>query len=74
MPSLSRSDPILIRMGGYGPATTSFSKSLKFVGDKLQAEFGDRVAIEYIWNIMDHGYKGEEILTFVESGKTTLGY
>jgi len=29
------SNPIKIRMGGYGPPTTGFSKSLKFIGDKL---------------------------------------
>jgi len=66
--------PIAIRMGGYGPPTTGFSKSLKFIGDKLAAEFGDRVNIEYVWNIMDHGYKAEDILTLVENGEMTLGY
>ncbi|MFN3656914.1 MAG: TRAP transporter substrate-binding protein [Pseudolabrys sp.] len=68
------SKAIQIRMGGYGPASTGFSKSLKFIGDKLQAQFGDRVAIDYVWNIMDHGYKAEEILTLVEKGEMTLGY
>ncbi len=66
--------PIQIRMGGYGPPTTGFSKSLKFIGDKLAAEFGPRVEIEYVWNIMDHGYKAEDILTLVENGEMTLGY
>ena len=61
-------------MGGYGPATTGFSKSLKLIGDKLEAEFGPRVAVDYVWNIMDHGYKAEDILTLVESGEMTLGY
>jgi tripartite ATP-independent transporter DctP family solute receptor len=70
----SQSAPIKIVMGGYGPATTGFSKSLKFIGDKLEAEFGDRIAVEYIWNVMDHGHKAEDILTLVESGKITLGY
>jgi TRAP-type transport system periplasmic protein len=68
------SNPIKIRMGGYGPPTTGFSKALKLMGDRLEAEFGPRVAIEYVWNIMDHGYKAEEILTLVESGEMTLGY
>ncbi len=68
------SEPIKIRMGGYGPATTGFSKSLKFIGDKLTTQFGDRVAIDYVWNVMDHGYKAEDILTLVESGELTLGY
>lgn len=68
------SDVIKIRMAGYGPATTGFSKSLKFIGDKLQAQFGDGVAIDYVWNIMDHGHKAEDILTLVETGEMTLGY
>lgn len=66
--------PITIRMGGYGPPTTSFSKSLTFIGDKLRAAFGDRVAVDYVFNIMDHGYKAEDILTLVENGELTLGY
>jgi tripartite ATP-independent transporter DctP family solute receptor len=66
--------PIPIRMGGYGPPTTGFSKALRFIGDRLLAQFGDRVAIDYVWNIMDHGYKAEDILTLVENGKMTLGY
>jgi TRAP-type transport system periplasmic protein len=65
---------IPIRMAGYGPPTTGFSKALKFIGDKLQAQFGDRVAIDYTWNIMDHGHKAEDILTLVENGEFTLGY
>ena len=66
--------PIQIRMGGYGPPTTGFSKAMKFIGDKLAAEFGPRVAVDYVWNIMDHGHKAEDILTLVESGEITLGY
>jgi len=65
---------IPIRMGGYGPPTTGFSKALKFIGDKLQGRFGDRLAIDYVWNIMDHGHKAEDILTLVENGELTLGY
>jgi tripartite ATP-independent transporter DctP family solute receptor len=68
------SKPIQIRMGGYGPPTTSFSKSLKFIGDELKARFGDGVAVEYVWNIMDHGHKAEDILSLVENGEMTLGY
>jgi tripartite ATP-independent transporter DctP family solute receptor len=68
------SAPIPIRMGGYGPPTTGFSKALKFIGDKLHGQFGDRLAIDYVWNIMDHGHKAEDILTLVENGEITLGY
>ena len=65
---------IPIRMAGYGPPTTGFSKALKFIGDRLIAEFGDGVAVDYVWNIMDHGHKAEDILTLVENGEITLAY
>lgn len=68
------SNPIHIRMAGYGPPSTGFSKSLKFVGDRLEAQFGRDVRVEYIFNIMDHGHKAEDILTMVENGGITLGY
>ena len=67
-------NPITIRMGGYGPPTTSFSRSLKLIGDTLLAKFGDRIDVKYVWNIMDFGYRAEEILWLVESGVLTLGY
>src|SRR5215469_1130046 len=67
-------EPIKIRMGGYGPPTTSFSRSLKLTGDTLSARFGDRVNVHYVWNIMDFGYRAEEILSLVENGTMTLGY
>ena len=61
-------------MGGYGPATTGFSKSLKFIGDRLAKQFGDRIEVKYVWNVMDFGYRAEDILWLVESGVLTLGY
>ena len=67
-------NPIPIRMGGYGPPTTGFSQSLKRIGDGLEKQFGDRIGVKYCWNIMDFGYKAEEIVWLVESGLLTLGY
>ena len=66
--------PIQIRMGGYGPATTGFSRALKFIGERLETELSDRVQVKYVWNIMDFGYKAEDILWLVEHGLLTLGY
>jgi TRAP-type C4-dicarboxylate transport system substrate-binding protein len=65
---------IQIRMGGYGPATTGFSRALKFIGERLERQFGDRIEVKYVWNIMDFGYRAEDILWLVESGVLTLGY
>ncbi len=67
-------DPIIIRMGGYGPETTSFSRALKLIGETLEQSFGDRVKVRYVWNIMDFGYRAEDILWLVEDGVLTLGY
>src|SRR6202795_2728412 len=67
-------DPIIIRMGGYGPPTTGFSRALKLIGATLAAEFGNRIDVKYVWNIMDFGYKAEEIVWLVEDGVLTLGY
>ena len=68
------SNPIQIRMGGYGPVTTGFSRALNMMGDQLEAEFGDRVSVKYVRNIMDLGYRAEDILWLVEHGLLTLGY
>ncbi len=66
--------PIQIRMAGYGPATTGFSQALKFIGERLQAKFGAGVDIKYICNIMDFGYRADDIWWLVESGILSLGY
>jgi TRAP-type C4-dicarboxylate transport system substrate-binding protein len=65
---------ISIRMAGYGPPSTSFSRGLKLIGDRLSRQFGDRVDVKYVWNIMDFGYRAEEIWWLVEHGVLTLGY
>jgi TRAP-type transport system periplasmic protein len=67
-------EKIVIRMGGYGPSTTCFSHALKMIGDDLQAEFGGRLNIKYVYNILDLGYRSEDILWLVEEGLLTLGY
>jgi TRAP-type transport system periplasmic protein len=67
-------EPIIIRMGGYGPATTSFSRALKLIGETLEKDFGGRVQVRYVWNIMDFGYRAEDILWLVDDGVLTLGY
>jgi TRAP-type transport system periplasmic protein len=65
---------IRIRMGGYGPVTTGFSRALQRMGDRLEQQFGDRIEVKYVWNIMDLGYRAEDILWLVEHGLLTLGY
>ncbi len=66
--------PIQIRMGGYGPATTTCSRGLKIMGDRLVAQFGDAVDVKYIWNVMDLGYTAGDLLWMAEHGILTLSY
>lgn len=70
----AQSDRLRIIMTGYGPPTTSFSRSLKRIGDRIEARFGDDVEIRYVYNILDLGYPGSEILSLVEDGIATMGY
>jgi TRAP-type C4-dicarboxylate transport system substrate-binding protein len=73
-PHAATGKPIQIRMGGYSPATTGFSLGLKRIGDQLKSKFGKDVEIKYVYNILDLGYRSEDILWLVESGVLTLGY
>lgn len=65
---------IQICMGGYGPPTTTHSRALKMIGDRLEAEFGKAVDVKYVWNVMDFGYRGEEVLWMAERGILTISY
>ena len=73
-PTSATKRPIRILMGGYGPASTGFSLALKRIGDRLEAKFGDEVDVKYVYNILDLGYRGDDILWLVEDGVLTLGY
>jgi TRAP-type C4-dicarboxylate transport system substrate-binding protein len=68
------SEPIQIRMGGYGPPTTTCSRGLKIMGERLAAEFGTAIDVKTIWNVMDLGYKGGDLLWMAEHGILTLSY
>ena len=63
-----------IVMGGYGPSTTTHSRALKMIGERLIGQFGNDVDIKYVWNVMDFGYKAEEVLWMSERGLLTLAY
>ena len=67
-------EPIQIRMGGYGPPGTTCSRGLAIMGERLRAALGDAVDIKYIWNVMDLGYKGGDLLWMAEHGILTLSY
>jgi TRAP-type C4-dicarboxylate transport system substrate-binding protein len=61
-------------MGGYGPPSTTCSRGLKVMGERLERDFGRAVDVKYIWNVMDLGYKGSDLLWMAEHGILTLSY
>lgn len=61
-------------MGGYGPPSTTFSRALRIIGDRLLAQFGGRIEVKYVWNVMDLGHRSEDLWTLVEDGSLTLAY
>ena len=65
---------VQIRMGGYGPPTTTFNRALRIIGDGLERRFGDRIEVKYVWNVMDLGHRSEDLWRLVEQGSLTLAY
>jgi TRAP-type C4-dicarboxylate transport system substrate-binding protein len=67
--------PMRIILAGYGPSTSSFSRGLNLIGDRLAERFGDDVDIKYVYNILDLGYDGASELTrLVERDALSLAY
>src|SRR2546426_11111998 len=50
------------------------SLALKRIGDRLKARLGDEVDVKYVYNILDLGYREDDINWLVEEGVLTLGY
>jgi TRAP-type C4-dicarboxylate transport system substrate-binding protein len=73
-PSSATKRPIRIRMVGYGPPSTGYSLALKRIGDRLKARFGDEVDVKYVYNVLDLGYREDDINWLVDEGVLTLGY
>ena len=71
-PSAAR--PNRIRMGGYSPSTTSFSRGLKRIGDRLEAGFGRELNVDYLYNVLEIGYGGGDLRWLVDAGMLTVGY
>lgn len=68
------SETVTIRMVGYGPPTTTHSRGLKYIGDRLTEACGNEVEIVYIWNVMDLGYGSDAVLWLTECGLCDLAY
>jgi TRAP-type C4-dicarboxylate transport system substrate-binding protein len=66
--------PIVLRLGGYGPPTTSHSQGLRLIGDRLAERFGSAVDIRYTYNILEAGYVGQDLAWMVDRGLFGIVY
>ena len=73
-PRSATARPIRILLAGYAPPNNGFSLSIKRIGDRLQTKFGKDVDVKYLFNIIDLGYKGEDLPWLVEDGVLTMAY
>ncbi len=73
-PRSATTKPIRILLAGYAPPNNGFSLSLKRIGDRIQTKFGKDVDVKYLFNIIDLGYKGEDLPWLVEDGVLTMAY
>ena len=61
-----------IRFGGYSPPETTHSRATLFFKNSIEKD--KRFKVDLFWNILDFGYKAEDLLGMVESGILTMCY
>ena len=71
-PASSR--PGRVRLAGYSPATTSFSRGMRHIGERIQTEAGDGIDVDYLYNVLEIGYGGGDLRWLVDAGVLTMAY
>ena len=66
--------PGRVRLAGYSPSTTSFSRGLGHIGERVQSEAGGRIDVDYLYNVLEIGYGGGDLRWLVDAGVLTMGY
>ena len=64
--------PRRVRMAGYSPSTTSFSRGLTHIGDRLESVAG--LEVDYLYNVLEIGYGGGDLRWLVDAGVLSAGY
>lgn len=67
-------EPIKIRFGGYSPADSTHSRAAVHFKEALARRVGDTVQVDHYWNVMDFGYRADDLLSMVECGLLTMCY
>ena len=66
--------PGRVRLAGYSPSTTSFSRGMRHIGERIQAEAGGGLNVDYLYNVLEIGYGGGDLRWLVDAGVLTMGY
>ena len=66
------SQSIQIRMGGYGPPTTTFSRALKIIGDDIEA-FAFQRCLRLFGHVRELGAVGADVDHLVRHDQMMLG-
>ncbi len=59
-------------MAGYSPSTTSFSRGMTHIGERLEAVTD--LDVDYLYNVLDVGYSGGDLRWLVDAGVLSAGY
>lgn len=68
------SGPIKIRFGGYSPPDSTHSRAAVHFKEALARRVGDAVQVDHFWNVLDFGYRADDLLSMVECGLLTMCY
>ncbi len=63
-----------IRLGGYSPPETSHSRAVVRFREALAERAGAAAEVGIFWNVLDFGYRADDLLSMVECGMLTMCY
>ncbi len=63
-----------IRLGGYSPPETSHSRAAVRFREALAERAGAAAEVDIFWNVLDFGYRADDLLSMVECGMLTMCY
>jgi tripartite ATP-independent transporter DctP family solute receptor len=66
--------PIEFRIGGYSPPDSTHSRASVHFKESLEKKTVGAVSADIFWNILDFGYRADDLLSMVECGLLTMCY
>ncbi len=65
---------IKFRLAGYSPPDSTHSQASIHFKECLEKRLGNAVDVDVYWNILDFGYRADDLLSMVECGLLTMCY